>query len=129
MANVMLIDDDVDMVAMYQTILQQKGHTITTANTAGEAREMLSKKRPDIVILDVMMETADAGFELGRDIHEKFPDLHILFLSSIVGEIDEQTGIPNIFEVDDSWLKLINFLDKPVDAETLSAAIDKFLAQ
>jgi len=125
---VMIIDDDVDMVDMYQAVLNQKGHEVIIAYTAEEARKTLATKRPDIVVLDVMMETVDAGFELGREIHTKFPDLPILFLSSIISEIDEKTGIPNIFEVDDSWLKLIRFLDKPVKAEKLSAEIDKLLA-
>jgi CheY-like chemotaxis protein len=119
MAKIMIIDDDVDMVEMYQTVLKKKNHEIVAAYTAAEAREKLKNYRPDVVVLDVMMETEDAGFQLGRDIHKQLPTTVILFLSSIVRDIDERVGIPNTFEADTSWLKYVKFLNKPVKAETL----------
>ena len=119
MARILLIDDDVDIVEMYEATLRAKGNEVVTAYTAQEARKKLAAGEFDAVVLDVMMETVDAGFQLGRDIHEQFPDMPILFLSSIVGEIDETIGIPNTFEADGSWLKTVRFLDKPVTAEVL----------
>jgi len=62
--SILVIDDEVELLAMIKLIFERAGYTqVTTACSAIEALKVLSKKIPDIIILDVMMPDMD-GFEL-----------------------------------------------------------------
>ncbi|MDO8302871.1 MAG: response regulator, partial [Sedimentisphaerales bacterium] len=100
MATVFLIDDDVDLVKMNETVLKKRGHEIISAYSAAEARTKLPQKRPDIIVLDVMMESRIAGFELAREIHKTYPDMPTIMLTGV----HEASGVPYRFEPDESWL-------------------------
>jgi DNA-binding NtrC family response regulator len=126
MAKILLIDDDVDMVEMYKIILTHRGHKVTAAYNAAEARALMKKRAPaDAVVLDVMMETATIGFDLAREIHQKYPKLPILMLSGVRGAKD----LPFKFEPDETWLPILKFLEKPVSAEVLGAEVDSVVSK
>lgn len=124
MANVLLIDDDADLVDLNRAVLTSRGHQVQSAFSAAEARALLERGCPDIVILDVMMESLDAGFLLAREIHERFPRLPTVILSGVTAA----TGEPFRFEPDETWLPVLKFLDKPVDPAALAAEIERILA-
>ena len=125
MAKILLIDDDVDMVEMYKIILTHRGHKVTAAYNAAEARALMKKRAPaDAVVLDVMMETATIGFDLAREIHQKYPKLPILMLSGVRGAKD----LPFKFEPDEDWLPVKDVLEKPVKPEVLLKAVEKALS-
>lgn len=123
MANVLLIDDDVDLIEMYQLVLSKRGHKVQSAYTAEEARKLLRAGRPDIVVLDVMMESPTAGFDLAREIHTMYPDLPVIMPSGV----HQATGVPFRFEPDEDWLPVVKFLDKPVQPEKLADEIEAVL--
>ena len=125
MAKVMLIDDDVDLIEMNRAVLRARGHEIVAAYSAGEARKLLAAGEPcDVVVLDIMMETPDAGIELGREIHRKFPSLPII----VVSGVQAATGRKFRFDPDAAELPVYKFLDKPVSpgalADEVRAAIE-----
>ena len=123
MAKVLLVDDDVDLVNMNRLVLEKRGHKVTAAYSAQEARAALQKARPDIAVLDVMMESVSAGFDLARDVHAMLPDLPMIVLSGV----HEATGVPFRFEPEGEWLPVLKFLDKPVDPAQLAAEIEGVL--
>ena len=123
MAKVFLIDDDVDLVEMNEMVLRKRGHEIISAYSATEARAKLPKSRPDIIVLDVMMESRGAGFELAREIHKTYPNMPTIMLTSI----HEVTGVPYRFEPDESWLPVVKFMDKPVEPAKLADEIEATL--
>ena len=62
--SILVVDDELELLAMIKLIFERAGYTqITTSASAIEALKALSKKMPDIIILDVMMPDMD-GFEL-----------------------------------------------------------------
>lgn len=123
MGQVLLIDDDIDLVEMYQLSLSQRGHAVKTAQSAREARESLDAAKPDAVVLDVMMEAKDTGFDLCREINRRFPDVPIIMLTGIHAAVDRSVR----FEPDETWLPAAKFLDKPVDPAALADEIDAIL--
>lgn len=125
MASILLIDDDVDLVEGYKAVLAQRKHNVRTAYNAAEARKALKEERPDVIVLDVMMETESAGFDLAREINKNFPDLPTLMLSGI----HELTGTPYRFEPDETWLPVVEFLDKPVSPADLAREIESILVR
>jgi CheY-like chemotaxis protein len=126
MATILLIDDDVDLVEMNAAVLGHRGHTILKAYSAAHARRQLADgAKPDIVVLDVMMEDVSAGFELAREIHQKFPAVPTIMLSGV----HAATGVPFRFTPDETWLPVVKFLDKPVPPAVLAAEVDALMVK
>lgn len=80
---VLLIDDDLDLLRLYETVLIDAGYTALLATTAAEALAMLEHDQPDLMLLDVYMPECD-GIELGRLIrqHEQFSHIPLMFMSA-----------------------------------------------
>ena len=123
MATVLLIDDDVDLVDLNRLVLEHRGHKVLVAYSAAEARKVLASAKPDITVLDVMMESATAGFDLAREVHKSLPALPMIILSGV----HEVMGVPFRFEPDETWLPVVKFLDKPVVPAVLAAEIEAAL--
>jgi DNA-binding NtrC family response regulator len=123
MATILLVDDDVDLVEMCRLVIEHRGHAVKSAYSAAEAREVLKTCAPDLVVLDVMMESETAGFELAREIHEARPETPSIILSGV----HSATGVPFRFEPDPTWLPVVKFIDKPVPPTALADEIDAIL--
>ncbi|MGC9453774.1 MAG: response regulator transcription factor [Phycisphaerae bacterium] len=125
MANVLLVDDDVDLIEINSVVLRSHGHEVTAAYSAAEALKRMEESVPDVIVLDVMMETQTAGFEVARQIHEKHPDLPILLLTGV----REATGVPFKFEPDETWLPVVEVLEKPFEPKALGKKVDELLKE
>ena len=123
MAKVLLIDDDVDLIEMNRAVLTNRGLDVAAAYNSDEARTALHAGTPDLVVLDVMMETHTAGFDLAREIHEQHPDLPILMLTGV----REATGVPFEFTPDETWLPVLQFLEKPFEPAALADKVQNIL--
>lgn len=126
MATVLLIDDDEDLLEACTPAIAARGHAVRVAHSAKEARELLLKHGcPDAVVLDVMMEKLDSGFDLAREIHQQFPGLRMIMLTSL----HKATDLGLHFEPDETWLPVTKFLDKPVDPAVLADEIETLAAR
>lgn len=123
MAKVLLVDDDVDLQEMNSLVLGHRGHNVTLAYSAAEARAVLAQEQPDIVVLDVVMESSTAGIELAADIHKQFPEMPLIMLTGIRGKVDPPQGV----DLDISKIPVMKFLDKPVPSEKLVNEIEGLL--
>ena len=124
MANILLVDDDQDLVEMNKTVLTQRGHNVTVAYSAAEARQSVQTKTPDLAVLDVMMEDKTAGFDLARHLHQASAQMPMIMLTGIRKEM--QLGYS--FEHDETWLPVSKFIEKPVNPRVLADEVDKLLA-
>lgn len=123
MPTVLLVDDDADLVLANQLVLSRRGYSVRTAGSAAEALKQLQAARPDVIVLDVMMESNDAGFALARQVQQLYPGLPTVILTSIHAR---QSGSMR-FEPDSDWLPVARFLDKPVDPAKLADEVAKLL--
>ena len=123
---ILVVDDDVDLCDSLKVVLEQAGYDAQTAASRAEGMEKARREQPDLVILDVMMETWQDGFEMSRDL-KRDPQLKgtpILMLTSI----EETTGIELKSSAGDPvWLPVDRFLDKPVAPDALLAEVKKLL--
>lgn len=80
---VMVVDDDSDVVNLYQSVLDEAGYSVSTATCAERALAMLDESQPELILIDVNMPGCN-GIELGRIIrqHEQFSVIPILFISA-----------------------------------------------
>jgi CheY-like chemotaxis protein len=83
--------------------------------------------RPDLAVLDLMMDEKDAGFVLCNQLKRLYPDLPII----IVSNVTPITGLdfrPRNAE-EHSWVRADAMLNKPIVAERLRSEIRRLLEQ
>ena len=103
------IDDDPDIRDTVKRILSANGYVVDSYQTMGDFLESLreSETPPDLAILDVMVETMDAGLDAFVEIRKRFPQLHMIFMTSLGEEIR-----PYFTGVSDEWILIV---EKPVE--------------
>jgi two-component system sensor histidine kinase ChiS len=125
-----VVDDDEDFSTAAATVLRGAGHEVGVALDVPAAVRSMQERRPDLVILDVMFpEDSTAGFELARAMRKKYEDLKqvpILMLTAV------NTKFPLGFssrDIDEDWLPVSDFLEKPVDLDVLEQRVATILAR
>lgn len=118
---ILVIDDDPEIQDYCRVVLESGGYAVHTASSGTEGRELAGRHGPHLVILDIMMEEADAGFQTAAWFAANHPDTPILMLSSIA-EASEQV-------FDTSTLKVADLVDKPVAPKVLLEKVARLLAR
>jgi CheY-like chemotaxis protein len=122
---ILIVDDDMDYLYQTKMKLEQMGFNTITADSQREAELILEKTRPDLAILDLMMENEDSGFILSYKIKKKYPDVPIIISTGVAAE----TGIT--FDIQDEnnrkWIKADLFLDKGIRSDILNNEINRLL--
>jgi CheY-like chemotaxis protein len=123
---ILIVDDDQDYLFQLQKKVENFGYKTITAEGQKEAEELLEKTKPDLAILDLMMENEDSGFILCYKLKKKYPDVPIIIATGVAAE----TGIS--FDINDEnnrkWIKADRFLDKGIRTERLKEEIEKLLS-
>lgn len=65
---ILIVDDDIDVITILETILKKEGYDVISANDKKEGMKKIREKKPDLAILDVMMTTHYEGFEMAKEI-------------------------------------------------------------
>jgi CheY-like chemotaxis protein len=119
---VLLVDDDKDFLEMHTAVLEHRGYEVITARSSKECMEVLDDTRPDIVILDVMMEQFDSGFKASENIKQKYKDLPVMLLTSIGAQTNlDFSSSKEVLEVSGADV----LLDKPVSPKVLIDEIER----
>ncbi len=69
--NVLLIDDDKDFVLSTKTFLEGRGYKVETAHNGTEGWAKILSGPPDLIVLDIMMDTDAEGFNLAYKLKER----------------------------------------------------------
>ncbi|MEZ2236679.1 response regulator [Microcoleus sp.] len=115
---ILVVDDAPDNVLLVETILEEEGYEISSADNGFSALSQIDKCPPDLLLLDVMMPGMD-GYEVTRRIREKseLPFIPILLITahdsaSVVQGLD---------------LGADDFIRKPVEMDELLARVRSLL--
>lgn len=122
---ILIVDDDPDYLFQLRYAIENMGFEVISADTQKEAEDIIEKIKPDLAILDLMMENQDSGFILCYKIKKKYATVPIIIASAVTSE----TGI--LFDVNTSeekdWIKADLFLDKGIRMDQLQKEINKLL--
>jgi DNA-binding response OmpR family regulator len=78
---VLVVDDEKNILKLYQAELEDEGYSVVTANSGKEALELFEKESPDLVTLDILMPETD-GIQVLRQMKEKRPDIPVIMLTA-----------------------------------------------
>jgi len=122
---VLIIDNDVDFIDQNKAVLEESGFEVISASDSREGVEKVSFEMPDIVLLELMLEKHDAGFDVVKAIKAdpRFKGIPILMVTSAAGE----TGCDFCQELDGYWMKTDDFVNKPVTPDELIKRINILL--
>jgi CheY-like chemotaxis protein len=126
---ILVIDDDPDFIAAVTPILKSALYEVVMASNPREAKEQIFKENPDLILLDIMMDSLFDGFSLCHAIKtsREFKDFNntpIIFVSAV----KEIAGSRFQFKSDEEGMAgPDDYIDKPVKPDDLLARIAKLL--
>lgn len=126
---ILIIDDDPDQRLVVRLPLEAAGYEVKEATNTEQGRSMVLEIKPDLIILDVMMDSTTAGFQLALELHNRDADSEfkeirntpIIMLTAI------HSTTPLRFAPDEDYLPVQTFLEKPVDPELLLTKVRGFI--
>ena len=112
------VDDDSDIREAVERILCKNGYEVDSYLTMQDFIDSLQNdaNRPDLAILDVMVESMDSGLTTYAQIHKRYPEIQTIFLTSL-GDM-----IRPYFE--DGSHEWVCIMEKPVEPISLLATIN-----
>lgn len=115
MPSILIIDDDPSCIDMMETILYMEGFDVRSANDGQSGLDLLRKKRPDVILCDIMLPDMDGHLILETLKNERtFADIPFIFVTALGEGADVRRGMTN--GADD-------YLPKPFSADELLATI------
>jgi len=120
MANILVVDDELGIRDLLSEILNDEGHTVELAENASQAREVRSRLRPDLVLLDIWMPDTD-----GVTLLKEWSTAGLLTMPVIMmsGHATIDTA------VDAMRIGAQAFLEKPITLQKLLKAVEQGLAR
>ncbi len=122
MARILVVDDDPDIVESTRLFLEAEGHEVLTALNRRDGMKAMHKK-PDLIILDVMMEEPDDGMVMAQELRRDGCQLPILMLTAI-SRVTRMN-----YNKDDELVPVDAFLEKPADPKALLQMVKNLLGR
>ena len=116
-AKIIIIDDNKDFLFTMEIFLNRSGFETLTAEDGKRGLELIETERPDLILLDVMMEETYSGLEVCKRVREN-PDIRDIPIIGISGMGDE-LGVSLDKWGDDEYFPVDEYYEKPVDREDL----------
>jgi DNA-binding response OmpR family regulator len=120
MAIIAVIDDDPDIIEASNLVLTSKGHEVISATNPEDGYRMIKEKKPDLIILDVMMNEPDDGFFLAQKLRRERIEIPIIMYTSVSKALGLEFAAGDMVPVDE-------FVEKPISPDTLVDKVEKLL--
>ncbi len=132
-AKILIIDDDPDIVEALKMTLEANRYKVFTAANGTEGLKQVKAINPNLIILDVMMDTVTEGFQVSYQLRNRDPKseyapyakIPILMLTAIV-EKKHMKFSPN---ADGDFLPVDDFVEKPIRPQVLLDKVKKMLSK
>jgi CheY-like chemotaxis protein len=123
MAIILVVDDDPDFISAAKIILENNNHEVIAAANGDAGYQRAREDRPDLVILDVIMDTILDGLSVSRRMHDNadLVDIPIIMVTSIAN-----SDYAELFPTDE-FIHINAFLSKPISPDELIRQVNKYL--
>jgi DNA-binding response OmpR family regulator len=122
----LIIDDDLDILRSLKVILEDRGFIVSTASNKKEGLQLYSSQKPDLIILDIMMDYDLEGYGMLNDFRkdDAMNSTPIIMYSGMA----QQLGVNFRSAVeDDNMFPNVSFVDKREEVEDLILEIERLL--
>lgn len=116
--HILVVDDSPDNVFLIQTILEEEGYVIATAEDGASALAQIEESPPDLVLLDVMMPGMD-GFEVTKRIRQ---NKKLSFIPILLITAHDKPSVAQGLDMGAD-----DFIRKPVEVDELLARVRSLL--
>jgi CheY-like chemotaxis protein len=123
MAKILVVDDDPDFQNATRMVLEKEGHTVISASSGDRGYATAKAEKPDLVVLDVIMDSVLDGVSMSQKMHDD-PNVHdipIIMVTSIAN-----TDYAELFPTDE-YIHIRAFLSKPIQPAGLLKQVNKLL--
>ncbi len=116
---ILVVDDDVDLLKMLKLRMESEGYEFMSAQDGNELLKVLKIKKPDVILLDIMLPGMD-GYSSLREIRkeEEFRDIPVIVLTA-----KEKKRVGDLFALE----KVAFFVEKPCETQDLLQKIREVL--
>jgi DNA-binding response OmpR family regulator len=111
---ILVVEDDRDEAEFLKTLLEKQHIEVTVARDAGQAHSAFTMRKPDLVLLDLILPNKVSGFEVCERMKRSDESVPVLVLSAI--ELDDSKDLATRVGVD-------GYLTKPYDPDELLRTI------
>ena len=115
-----VIDDDPDIIEASNLVLTSKGYEVISATNPDDGYKMIKERKPDLIILDVMMSEPDDGFFLAQKLRREKLQIPIIMYTSVSKALGLEFAAGEMVPVDD-------FVEKPISPDTLVDKVERLL--
>ena len=122
---ILIIDDDEDYGTALKLVLENNGYKVEQSLNVDDGFHAIDSTRPDLIILDVMMDRHTDGFDLCYRL--KHDDLYKNIPVLIVTAVTEKTGFKFSPATDGEYLEADDYVAKPVPVAELLSRVNKLL--
>ena len=118
---ILIVDDEPNIVIPLQFLMEQNGYEALVARSGEEALEMISKEKPDLVLLDIMLPGVD-GFEVCEIIrlNPEWRHTRVIFLTAKGRDVDIAKGM--VLGADE-------YITKPFSNQQIIDSVKKLLEE
>jgi DNA-binding response OmpR family regulator len=122
---ILIIDDDKDYGEALRIVLESNGFKVDHVLNIDDGRKTLEKGKPDLIILDVMMDKHTDGFDFCYDLKhdEECKKIPILMVTAVT----EKTGFKFSPETDGEYLQADDYVAKPIPVAELLSRVNKLI--
>jgi len=123
MAKILVVDDDPDFVEATRLVLESAGYQVVSAADGDEGLARVREEKPDLVILDVIMDTVLDGLNVTRELADdpERSGTPILMVTSIANS-DYAALFPT-----DEYIHIDDFVSKPIAPQDLLNRVKRLL--
>jgi CheY-like chemotaxis protein len=120
---ILLVDDDPLFVRAVRMVLESEGYEVSSASNAEEGLALMRAEKPDLVVLDIMMDSILDGVFVSQTMSDddELSDVPVVMVSSIAST-EYVAQFPQ-----DRYLHAADFLFKPVQPSDLLESVQRFL--
>jgi len=126
---ILIVDDDKDLLAGQKLFLEEKGYRVETALSMKDGLAKLENYKPDLILVDLMMEHYDTGFVFCKKIKDDSQMSHV----PIIMQTGASREIGFTFNTTNpgarEWMKVYEILTKPVALDNLLGKIEQYLSK
>jgi len=128
---VLVIDDDLDLVESIRITLEANEYEVYSAENGTEGLRLIKDIHPDLIILDVMMDTITEGFQVSYQLRSRDPKSEYRAYSNVpilmLTGISQKTHMKFSPQTDEDYLPVDELIEKPIRLEALLEKVKKMI--